>query len=115
VRASSDPGVRLPDDPGYRDDLPKLASERRPVGYRPGWQFEERLQGLGAVVLGLVGMLVAYGIYSGILPFGLPAPPQPPGLLVQAPIFNASACVLPLMFVGSIALIAVGIKRVFDP
>ena len=54
-----------PGDPGYRSDLPKLESERRPVGYRRGLQLEDRLQGLGAVALGLVGLLVVYGIYTG--------------------------------------------------
>ena len=107
--------LRPPDDPGYRDDLPKLESERRPVGYSPGWQLEERLQGLGAAALGVVGLLVAYGIFTGILPFGLPPPPPPPGVLTQAPVMNPAACVSPLMTVGSLALIVVGLRRVVDP
>ena len=107
--------MRLPDDPGYRDDLPKIASERRPVGYRSGWQMEERLQGLGVVVLGLVGLLVVYGIYSGVLPSGLPPPAQPKGVLVQVPTVNSAAFFLPIIAVTSVALIAVGFKRVFDP
>jgi len=107
--------VRLPGDPGFRDDLPKLESERRPVGYRPGFQLEERLQGLGGVVLGVVGLLVAYAIFTGILPLGLSPPPPPPGVLVQVPVLNPAACVAPFMTVGSLALIVVGFRRVIDP
>src|SRR5438477_417097 len=107
--------VQLPGDPGYRSDLPKLEKERRPVGYRGGLQIEERLQGLGVIVLGLVGLAVVYGIYTGILPSGLPPPPQPRGVLVQVPVFNAAACFMPLMAIGSVGLIIVGFRRVLDP
>ena len=107
--------VQLPGDPGYRPDLPKLEKERRPVGYRPGLQLEERLQGLGVVVLGLVGLLVVYGIYSGVLPSGLPPPPQPKGGLIPVPVVTGAAFFLPLIAVMSVALIAVGFKRVVDP
>jgi hypothetical protein len=106
-----------PTDPqrGYRSDLPRLPSERRPHGYRPGWQLEDRLQGLGVVVLGVVGLLVAYGIYSGFLPAGLPPPPQPKGVLVALPTFNAIACFMPLLLIGSVALVVVGFRRFLDP
>jgi hypothetical protein len=105
-----------PDDPGYRSDLPKLESERQPVGYRAGLQLEERLQGFGAFALGIVGLLVVYGIYTGFLPSGMPPPPPPPpGVLVQVPVLNASACFMPLMTIGSVALIVVGLRRVVDP
>jgi hypothetical protein len=108
--------VRLPGEPEYRSDLPPIESERRPVGYRAGWQIGERLQGLGAVLLGLVGLLVVYGIYTGFLPSGLPPPPPPPpGVLVQVPVINAAACFSPLMTIGSVALIFVGFRRVLDP
>jgi hypothetical protein len=108
--------VRLPNDPGYRTDLPPVERERRPVGYRPGWQLGERLQGLGAALLGLIGLLVVYGIYTGVLPSGLPPPPPPPpGVLVQVPVVNAAAWFMPVMAVVSVALIVVGIRRLFDP
>ena len=108
--------AQLPGDPGYRSELPKLERERRPVGYRPGWQLEERLRGLGVVLLGVVGLLVVYGIYTGVLPSGLPPPPAPPrGVLVQVPVVNGAAFFLPLIALMSVALIAVGFKRVFDP
>ncbi len=106
-----------PNDPneGYRSDLPKLPRGTRPEGYRPGWQIEERLQGLGAIVLGLVGLAVVYGISSGLLPSGLPPPPQPSGVLVQVPVINSAACFTPLLALGSLALIVVGFRRVLDP
>lgn len=108
--------MRQPGEPEYRSDLPPIERERQPVGYRPGWQLEERLQGLGVVVLGLVGLLVVYGVYSGFLPSGLPPPPAPPpGVLVQVPVFNAAACFIPLIAISSVALIAVGFRRIFDP
>jgi hypothetical protein len=107
--------VQLPGDPEYRSDLPKIDKERRPVGYRPGLQLEERLQGLGVIVLGLVGLLVVYGIYSGVLPSGLPPPPQPKGVLIPIPTVNAAAFFLPLIAVMSVVLIAVGFRRIVDP
>ena len=107
--------VQLPGDPGYRADLPKLDKERQPVGYRRGLDLEERLQGLGVIVLGLVGLLVVYGIYTGFLPSGLPPPPQMPGVLIQVPVVNAAAFFLPIIAVMSVVLIGVGFKRVVDP
>jgi hypothetical protein len=109
--------VLPPNDPqqSYRSELPELPRERKPVGYRAGWQLEERLQGVGVILLGLIGLAVVYGIYTGVLPSGLPAPPQPRGLLVQVPTINAVACVMPLMAIGSVACLVVGVRRVFDP
>jgi hypothetical protein len=104
-----------PDEPRFREDLPKLEKERKPVGYKAGWQIEERLMGLGVILLGIVGLLVVYGMYTGVLPAGLPPPQQPRGVLVQAPTINAAACVMPLMALGSVALIVVGFRRVVDP
>jgi hypothetical protein len=99
----------------YRSDLPALPKERKPVGYRAGWQIQERLQGLGVIALGLLGLFVVYGISTGLLPSGLPPPPQPRGVLVQLPVYNAAACFMPLMAIGSVGLIIVGFRRLFDP
>jgi hypothetical protein len=108
--------MKLPGEPEGRPDLPPLQSERRPVGYKRGWQLEERLQGLGVIVLGLVGLLVVYGIYTGVLPSGLPPPPPPPkGVLIQVPVVNAAAFFLPVIAVMSVLLIGVGFKRLLDP
>jgi hypothetical protein len=86
-----------------------------PPGYRPGWRLEERLQGVGVILLGLVGLAVVYGTYTGVLPSGLPPPPQPRGVLVQVPVYNAALCFMPLLAIGSVALIVVGFRRVLDP
>jgi hypothetical protein len=109
--------VQSPDDPhaGYRSDLPALPKERKPIGYRSGWQLGDRLQGVGVMVLGFIGLLVVYGTFTGFLPSGLPPPPQQPGVLVQVPVVNGAACVMPLLAIGSVALIAVGFRRVLDP
>jgi len=109
--------VLPPNDPneGYRSDLPKLPRDRYPAGYRPGWQLGERLQGLGVIVLGLVGLAVVYGISTGVLPSGLPPPPQPSGVHVQLPVINSAACFTPLMAIGSVGLIVVGFRRLLDP
>ena len=110
--------MQRPDDPlepKFRSELPPLQRERKPLGYRAGLQLEERLQGLGIVVLGLVGLGVVYGIYSGLLPSGLPPPPQPRGVLVQVPVYNATACFMPLMAITSCALIVIGFRRILDP
>ncbi|HLZ31757.1 MAG TPA: hypothetical protein VKV73_30920 [Chloroflexota bacterium] len=106
-----------PDDPlaGYRSDLPALPKEYTPPGYQPGWQLVERLQGVGVILLGLVGLFVVYGTYTGLLPSGLPPPPQPRGVLVQLPVLNAAACFMPLLAIGSVGLIVVGFRRVLDP
>jgi hypothetical protein len=58
---------------------------------------------------------VVYGISTGVLPAGLPPPPQPTGILVPVPTINAIACVTPLIVIGSVALIVVGFRRIFDP
>jgi hypothetical protein len=106
--------VSLEDDPQgqHRSELPPLPKEP-PTGYRPGWQLEERLLGLGVVVLGLIGLAVTYAISIGLIPVGLTPPNPPPGVLV--PIFNPAACFIPIMALGSVALIVVGFRRVIDP
>jgi hypothetical protein len=106
--------VSFIDPPSFRSDLPPLDKEG-PVGYRRGWQIAERLQGLGVALLGMVGLTVAYLIFTGVLPAGLPPPKAPPGVLVQLPLPNATTCLVPLMAIGSIALIFVGLRRVVDP
>ena len=104
-----------PNDPqGYRSELPKLDKER-PVGYRQGWQLEERLTGLGVALLGLVGISIAYLVTTGVLPAGLPPPAPPPGVLVQVPLPNAMACVVPLTGIGGVALVILGLRRAIDP
>jgi hypothetical protein len=105
----------LPHDPQrYRSELPKL-DKQGPVGYRAGWQLEERLTGVGVALLGMVGVTIAYLISTGVLPAGLPPPAPPPGVLVQVPLPNAMSCVVPLTAVGGVALIVLGFRRAIDP
>ena len=106
-----------PNDPQshYRGELPSLPRERRPLGWRAGLQLEERFLGLLVLGLGVVGLWVVYGIATGILPAGLPAPPPPPGVLIQPPTPGVTNCILPLMSLGSLGLIVVGFRRLVDP
>jgi hypothetical protein len=97
----------------FRSELPKLPRDEQPVGYRAGLQIEERLQALGVIVLGLIGMFMAYAMYSGMLPAGLPPPTPPPGVTV--PVFNPVLCVTPLLGLGGIALVFVGARRFIEP
>jgi hypothetical protein len=102
-------------DNPHRSDLPPLPRERRPVGWRAGLQLEERGLGVLVTLLGMFGLWVVYGISSGALPAGLPPPAPPPGVLIQPPIPNATACLVPLVGLGSIGLIVAGFRRVIDP
>ncbi|MDQ3809714.1 MAG: hypothetical protein M3336_05430 [Chloroflexota bacterium] len=106
--------MRPPYEPSYRAELPRLDKEG-PVGYRRGLQLEERLTGLGVALLGMAGLLVAYLIGTGVLPAGLPPPPPPPGVVVQVPLLNANACLVPMMAIGSLSLIYFGFRRAIDP
>jgi hypothetical protein len=85
------------------------------VGYSAGWQIVERLQALGVVALGVAGLAMVYFMYTGVLPIGLPPPPQPQGLVVPVPTFNPAACIMPIMTISSVALIFVGFRRFIEP
>jgi hypothetical protein len=97
----------------HRSELPPVPRGRERINYRGDWQLEERLQALGVIILGLVGLWLAYAMTTGILPAGLPVPPPPPGVFV--PLFNPIACLVPLLVLGAVALIAAGTKRLIDP
>lgn len=72
------------------------------------WQVEERLIGLLLVVIGLVGLLGVGLLYT----LGLPAiPGAPPGFTAANPL----QCLLPLVALGSIGLVLVGVWRVVSP
>jgi hypothetical protein len=112
--------VTLPDDPQsrFRPELPPVPRERAPIGYRPGWQIEERLQGLLLVLVGFVGLLGVYAIVSlGNLPGAPTPPPPPPGLrgLPTVPIVSFTTCFVPLIGLGSVGLIVVGFRRIVAP
>jgi hypothetical protein len=106
--------VFLEDDPRRQSgsELPPLPKDH-PSGYRPGWQLQERLLGLGVVALGVLGLGVSYAVSTGLLPAGLPAPNAAPGL--PMPMVNPVACMIPAVGLGSVALIVVGFRRLLDP
>lgn len=107
------------DDPSkpLRPELPPVPRDHPVVGYRRSFQWEERLHGLVLVIVGLLGLtLVTLGM-SGGLPGG-PAPPEPPpGLrnLPTLPIVNPLGCIVPMIGIGSVGLVLVGLRRMFDP
>jgi hypothetical protein len=110
----------LPEDPRMkgRPELPLLNESRIPTGYRRGLELGERLQGLGLVLVGVLGLGFVYLIFqSGGLP-GAPAPPPPPpglnGLQVP-PLISVTNCLVPGIAIASTGLILVGLRRVFDP
>jgi hypothetical protein len=120
----NDPGElpHPPNDPTRppqpRTDLPDLRTSKIPVGYRPGAQIGERLQGLGLVVIGLAGLILVYVIYqSGGLPGAPEPPPAPPGLqgLRVLPLISVTNCMVPLLTIGSMGLILLGMRRIADP
>ena len=93
-----------PTDPDFRRrtrrDLRDVRRPRRPVGYRAGWQIQERLVGLGLVVVGLGGLLLASAML-GDAGSGRIAP-----VLGFLPI---------LMVLGGVGLIAIGLKQFLNP
>lgn len=109
-----------PNDPStsHRSELPPIRGPREPVGYRRSFEWGIRLQGLLLVVVGIVGLTAVYTVFSlGGLP-GMPAPPPtPPGLrgMSVPTLFNVTSCLGPLIAIGSLGLILVGVRRIFDP
>jgi hypothetical protein len=109
-----------PNDPwiGHRSELPDIRGPRGPVGYRRGFEWGTRLQGLLLLVIGLVGITGVYLVFrAGGVP-GAPAPPPPPpglrGLSVPS-LVNVASCFGLLITLGSLGLILVGLRRIVDP
>ncbi len=99
-------------------ELPDVRGGRAPVGYEPGFNLGERLQGCLLVLVGLLGMAGLYVIFSlGGLPGTPSPPPAPPGLggMTVPPILSATTCLVPGVAIGSLALILVGLRRIVDP
>jgi hypothetical protein len=106
------------DQDDYRSELPRIGGPREPVGYHRGWELRARLVGVGLVLVGLAGMwLVSVIFQSGGLP-GAPAAPAPPPGLNGMPVpslISVSSCMVPLLTIGSVGLIVVGVRRIADP
>jgi len=115
--------VLPPNDPstGYRSELPPVRGPREPVGYQRSFEWGARFQGLLLLLLGLAGIMGVYLVFRlGGVP-GLPAPPPPPppppglgGLSVPS-LINVASCLGLLITFGSLGLILVGLRRMFDP
>lgn len=108
------------DDPTRRviPALPEVPRSRQPVGYRPGLQVEERLQGVLLVVVGVLGLLFVSTVMANGGFVGAPRPPEPPPALrgmPTVPIVNATTLLMPLIAVGSVGLILVGLRRIVSP
>jgi hypothetical protein len=93
-------------------ELPDVRGPRVPVGYRPGFQLKERLQGLALVFLGLLGFALVSAMPP---PAGLPGAPQGPGGLAAPPLLAPAACLTPLIVLGSVGLIVVGLRQMISP
>lgn len=92
-------------------DLPDVRGPRTPHGYRPGVQLGERLQGLLLFGLGVAGLLFsAYllGISRGAGPLSAAGRGVPGSL-------NAAGCLVPMIALGSLGLLIVGLRRIVAP
>ena len=104
------PEQGAPEQPAPK--LPDVRGPRVPLGYRPGFRLAERLQGLLLVLLGLAGLALLRAVP---LLAGLPgAPPGPPGLPAP-PLLAPATCLTPLIALGSVGLIVVGLRQMISP
>lgn len=83
--------------PPDRDHPPRRPSSR-----------SERLVGLGLVLAGTGGFGLAYLLWW-IVPAAMPAPPGLPGPML--PLLSPLICALPILAVGSAALVLLGLRR----
>jgi hypothetical protein len=107
------PGESAPEQKA--PELPDVRGPRVPVGYRPGFQLEERLQGLLLVLLGLAGLalLQAVPLLTGG-PGGPGGAPGPRGLPAP-PLLAPATCLTPAIAVGSVGLILIGLRQMIRP
>jgi hypothetical protein len=109
-----------PNDPSeeYRSELPAIRGPRQPEGYKRSFEWQSRFVGLLLVLFGLAGMALVYVMFqAGGLP-GAPAPPAPPPGLNGLPVpslISVSGCLVPLLTIGSVGLIILGLRRIADP
>ncbi len=92
-------------------DLPDVRGPRAPHGYRPGLQLVERLQGLLLLGLGVAGLLFCVYLLNGARtagPLGTAGGGVPGSL-------NAAGCLVPMIALGSLGLVLVGLRRIVDP
>jgi hypothetical protein len=115
------PGEWLPpNDPSqeYRSELPTIRGPRAPEGYKRSLELGSRFVGLLLVLFGLAGMALVYVLFqSGGLPGAPPPPAPPPGLngMAVPSLVSVGSCLVPLLAIGSVGLIIVGLRRIVDP
>lgn len=83
-----------------RDDLKDVRGPRRPAGYKPGWDLEERLIGLVLMAIGVGGLVLSAFLLGGAAE-GRLSP-----VLGFLPI---------LMALGGVGMVAVGLKQFLNP
>ena len=91
-------------------DLPDVRGRRTPHGYRPGLQLVERLQGLLLLALGVAGLAFCGYVLGnrGSGPLGSAGGGVPGSL-------NAAGCLVPMIALGSLGLVVVGLRQIVDP
>ncbi len=102
MASSPDHGQR-----GIADRLPDVRGPRAPSGYRPGLQLGERLQGLGLVLLGLIGLVGSLLLLQ---------PAGPVAAALHLPTLAASlTCLGPILAIGAVGLVVAGLGRAIRP
>ena len=79
---------------------------------QPDWLWQERLVGLGLMVLGAAGFGLVYLFWT----LGPLLPAAPPGMPRGVmPLLSPIACLVPLTAIGSSALLLLGLRRLLFP
>lgn len=85
---------------GLRD----VRGPRRPAGYSPGPQLEERLGGLLLAIVGVAGCVIGVALLNGA-----------PRGAVAAGITSPLTCLMTLGVAGAVVLVGIGLWRMVDP
>ncbi len=91
--------------PQPRRQLPDVRGKRIPVGYEAGFQWRERLQGIGLIALGSASAAFTLLVVEPTSSLGNPLGLKPLGL----------PWLVPILLVGAAGLILVGLRRTLVP
>lgn len=86
------------------EGLKDVRGPRRPVGYRPGFQLEERLGGLLLALVGVAGCVIGVTLLNG-------APRGAVAVGISSPL----TCLMTLGVAGAVVLVGIGLWRMVDP
>ncbi len=92
-------------------DLPDVRGRRAPHGYRPGLQLGERLQGLLLLALGVAGLVFCGFLLDSARGAG---PLATAGRGVPGSL-NAAGCLVPMIALGSLGLVVLGLRQIVAP